>query len=130
MWKSYYYIYLILTVLGMFILLPQLSSLNFAGWESIIESILLVLGTYSFVYKRSMFSKKIWASTFIVLLIIWFLQLIFYANSFPTITPMLSFLKTSYPQNYGELAFSIFLSIPALVAIYKIGFNKNKINIY
>lgn len=124
MWKAYYYIYLVLTILGLFTLLPKISSFNLATWESIVESIVLVLGTYSFIFKKYVFTNKVWRNIFIFISAIWTLQMIFYSNAFPAITPMIKFVESSYPQNYNDVALSIFLSIPALVAIHKIGFNK------
>lgn len=126
LWKAYFYIYTFLNIVGFLVLLPQLSTYNFATWEGLLETLFLILGTYVFVFKKKMFSKNVWKGLFIVILTIWLLQLTLYANAVPFLTPYLMFLKTSVSQSYGGVSVSVVISIPALYAIYKLGFSKNK----
>lgn len=120
LWKIYFYIYLVLTLLSVVILLPSISSWKFSIYESVIESIFLLIGLYSYIFRKKLFSKKSWQYIFCGILIIWILDTI---RSFTNL-PILAFLDNYSDWNAQEVFFSIIISIPALVSIYRLGFPK------
>jgi len=122
-WKIYFWIYAVLSAIGLLVLLPQLSTFNFATYEGLLESILLVIGTYTFIYKKHII-PNIWKIIFFLMLIVWAIQLIYYSNAIPSITPYLRFFETSISQGYGTVVFTMIISIPAIFAVYKLGFSK------
>jgi len=125
LWKIYFYVYSFLSLAGLLYLLPQLPTFNLSSLETVIETIFLILGLYAFIYnKKNLLSHNVWKGIFYSILTIWIVQLIVYANAIPFITPYLAFLKTSFVQSYSEVALSVIISIPALFAIYKLGFTK------
>jgi heme/copper-type cytochrome/quinol oxidase subunit 4 len=124
-WKIYFWIYLVLTLLGLPQLLSLLPVLNFAAWEGVFENIVLVLGLYSFVFKTQVFSKKTWRMIFYIILVAWILQLIYNLHLSSAIDSYLNFVDV---QVFGLFAFlfSIIISIPALYSIYLLGFTSEK----
>lgn len=112
LWKIYFWVYLVLSIIGLFSLLPQLSLFNFASWEGLAESVLLVIGTYAFVYNKSIFPNAAWKVIFSLISLVWIAQLIYYSNAVPSIKPFFSFLANNPPQSYG------------MVAVYKLAFTK------
>lgn len=120
-WKIYAWIYVVITAVGFLFLIPTIGSWNFASWGGTIESILLAIGVFVFAYKKQLFNKAAWKFIFIAILLVWVADIIFYATN----VQFLSFLKVNaIEQGVGEVLFSIIVSIPALVAIYKLGFQK------
>ena len=120
-WKIYTWIYVVITAVGFLFLIPGIGSWNFASWEVIIESILLTIGVFVFTYKKQLFNKVAWKFIFIAILLVWVADIIFYVTNIQ----FLSFLKVNaFEHGVGEVLFSIVISIPALIAIYKIGFPK------
>ena len=120
-WKIYTWIYVVITAVGFLFLIPGIGSWNFASWEVIIESILLTIGVFVFTYKKQLFNKVAWKFIFIAILLVWVADIIFYVAN----TQFLSFLNVNaFEHGVGEVLFSIVISIPALIAIYKIGFPK------
>ncbi len=120
-WKIYAWIYVVITVVGFLFLIPAISSWNFASWEGIIEGILLAIGVFVFAYKKQMFNKAAWKFIFIAILLVWVADIIFYVANIQ----FLRFLEVNaFEHGVGEVLFSIIVSIPALVAIYKLSFQK------
>ena len=107
--------------MGFLFLIPGIGSWNFASWEVIIESILLTIGVFVFTYKKQLFNKVAWKFIFIAILLVWVADIIFYVTNIQ----FLSFLNVNaFEHGVGEVLFSIVISIPALIAIYKMGFPK------
>lgn len=123
-WKIYFWIYAILSLIGVIALIPSLPSFNFASWEGTAESILLIIATYTYVYKKTIL-PNIWKVVFFLMLAIWIIQILFYANIIPALTPYLKIFETSISQGFEGVAFSILISVPAFYAVYKLGFGKS-----
>lgn len=119
-WKIYAWIYISLTLLGTALLIPTYRSWNFASWEGVIEGILLASGVFIFVYKKDLLNREFWKYVFFIILVIWIADIIFYTTGFS----YLRFFETSIPQSAWEVLLSIFISIPALVAVYRLGFSR------
>jgi hypothetical protein len=124
MWlKVYFWIYTILTVLGVLVYLPHLFTFNFATWEGLLESAALITGTYVYVYKKHVITN-VWKPIFFLMLSVCIIQLLLYSNVIPSLTPYLKFLETSIEQDFGTLIITIILSLPAYYAIYRLAFQK------
>ena len=120
-WKIYTWIYVVVNAVGFLLLIPGSGSWNFASWEGVIEGILLPIGVFVFTYKKQLFNRAAWKFIFIAISLVWIAQIIFYATNIQ----FLSFLKVNaIEQGVGTVLFTIIVSIPALVAIYKMGFPK------
>lgn len=123
-WKIYFWLYLVLSIVGVILLLPQIPTFNFASWEGFVENIILIVGTYSFVYSKNIIISAIWKVIFILISLVWVAQVVYYSNAVSTIKPLLQFLENKPPQSFGLVAISILLSIPAMIAVYKLAFTK------
>ncbi len=120
-WKIYTWIYVVLTAIGTLMVIPTVGSWNLASWEGMIESILLAVGVFVFVYKKPLFNKAVWKTIFIAILLVWIIQIFAYSTNIQ----FLSFLKVNIIEHgIGFALFSMIIAIPALEAIYKLGFQK------
>ncbi|KKU04602.1 MAG: hypothetical protein UY61_C0038G0003 [Candidatus Adlerbacteria bacterium GW2011_GWC1_50_9] len=120
-WKIYTVIYLLLIIVGTLFVVPSIGSWNFASWEGVIEGVLLAIGAFAFAYKKEWFNKETWKFIFIGILLVWIADIIFYTTNLQ----FLNFLKpNAIEHGVGTVLFSIVISIPALIAIYKTGFPK------
>ncbi len=138
-WKIYAVIYLLMILIGTLVLIPMIGpwmwmwagapegmvlpigSWNLASWMGVIEGILLAIGVFVFVYKKNFLNKEAWKFIFIVILLGWITDIIIYTTNLQ----LPSFFKVNaFEYGVGEFLFSIIISIPALVAIYKMGFLK------
>ncbi len=114
-WKIYFWVYTIISAFGLIILIPLLSKPNFENAEGTIENIILILGTLSYVYNKNIFKPVVWKTIFVLISIIWFLQI------FASITTFeyLNFMHSDY--SLEAIIFSMIISLPALIAIYRLG---------
>jgi len=120
-WKIYAIIITLFTLVGSVVILPSIGSWRFAEWEGFIESILLVLGVLAFAYKKNLFNSQFWKVVFIAIILMWTGE----GLSYLTNSSYLDFFKiTVVPFGGAEILTSVILGIPALVAIYKLGFSK------
>ncbi len=117
-WKIYFWIYLLISLGGLILVIPHLFEPSFELYEGTIENIILVLGTWSYAYNKNIFHSAIWKYAFTIILIIWLLQL------FVAVTGIefLFFTKSNFLS--GQIIFSIAISVPALIAIYRLGKGK------
>ncbi len=123
-WKIYAWIYIVIVAVGTLALVPTIGSWGFASWEGVIEGLLLAIGVFVFAYKKELFNKTAWKVIFIAILFFWVAGII----SYTTNVQFLNFLKVNVnalgEHGIGTVLFTIIISIPALLAIYKIGFRK------
>ena len=125
LWKIYFWIYSILTIIGLLVLIQYLVNFNLADWLSGLESILLVLGLYSYIFGKKIFSKKVWKIVFWVMLVFWIQTLLDIFVLSGMIEKLLPFLKISIPISSAEAVMSIIISLPGLLAIYRLGYKKS-----
>jgi hypothetical protein len=116
-WKIYAWIYAILMLLAPIDLVPSIGSWNFPAGVGVMEGILLAIGVLLYSYKRRLPNKEFWGCIFVLISIIVVLDVI-------SIFRPLSFLEmsTSISKSYALL--TMLFSIPALIAIYRLGFTK------
>lgn len=121
LWKIYAWIYIALSTIGLLVLMTGISSWNLSSWEGAIESILLCIAVFSFTYKKQIFDKAVWKLIFIAILIIWIATIIFYTTDIQ----LLNFLRVNAIKfGITDVLLSVIVNIPALTAIYKLGFQK------
>lgn len=121
-WKIYAWIYVVITAVGSLFLIPTIGFWNFAVWEGVIEGLLLALGVFVFAYKKELFNKKAWKFIFIAILLFWVAGVVSYVTN----VQFLNFLKVNVIEHgIGTVLFAIVVSIPALIAIYRMGFRKD-----
>ena len=128
-WKIYAWIYVVIIGVGTLVLISKIGSWDFASWEGTIEGLLLAIGAFVFAYKKQLFNEVAWKVIFIAILFFWVAGII----SYTTNVQFLNFLKVNTDvlgeHGIGAVLFTIIVSIPALIAIYKMGFRKNPLPI-
>ena len=118
LWKLYAWVYVVMTFIGFVLLVPLLASWDFTSWEGAVETVVLAIGALSYSYHRSIFTKRIWQIIFAIIILIWTVDVVYY-----TLSPSyLSFLGSGIAMKKSEVFLTMFLSIPALIAVYKLGF--------
>lgn len=118
-WRIYTVLYLLIIIVVTLFLIPTIGSWNFASWKAITESILLAIGVFVFAYKKNLLNRSVWKFVFNAILLFWTADIIFYTTNLQ----LLSFLEVN-EYDLGAVALLTFVSLPALVAIYKIGYPK------
>lgn len=138
-WKIYFGILLFLTVPALLTSLLSISSWNLLKLESFLETIVFILGTYTYTFQKKIFTPQIWKYICITIVIIWSIQLI----AVITGHPLLSFARQNLEsdlrniQNFPvgdynavrnvnliRLIEAFAYTTPALIAIYLLGFAK------
>ena len=119
-WKIYFWILFILTTIGLFPIL-QYAPFKIADIISVLLNLVLVVATYTYVYKKRVLQRKQWK---IILWIVIFLfieeMLELYVLPKDFIATLLPFWKSSFPFSSGERLFSWLMSLPAVYATYKL----------
>jgi hypothetical protein len=116
-WRIYFYAYSLLTIIGVIFVAPSMTSLNLADYGSIIEGIILMIATGSYIYGKKIFPATVWRIIFTYLLILWTLQ------TLVSVVPIefLNIIETSLNTGLGLALFSIALGAPAMLAMYRLG---------
>lgn len=120
-WKIYFWIYLILSIIGIFGYMG-LQSWNFMAWIEVIFSILGLIAVWSYVFKKPIFTTNFWKAFIWINVGILVFSLIYSYTSLEDLYPMPSWLMSPYPMDGPMFLFSLVLGGPMLYAIYKLGY--------
>lgn len=129
LWKIYFWVLLILTIIGFIGSVPLLTSLTFADWRGVAESVLIFIGAYAYLFKKEVFRSQVWKILFWYLIIFWSLDLLYHLflgqslDFLQVLFKNSSEVSSSTGGDFGVLA-SIVLGLPALYAIYKLAYRK------
>jgi len=115
-WKIYFWIILILTVISLLVL-PQYFPLGPYDIISVLISVILLLGTYTFVCRKKIL-QKYWKPIYWIL-VFFFIEELLEIYIFPK-DLVTNLLQSNIPLNPTERVLSLLLSLPALYAIYKL----------
>lgn len=122
-WKIYFWILLILSIIGFVGTLSKISSFTLADWRGAIESIIVVMGVYSFVFQKNIIASKNWLLIFWYLVIAWSLDIVHSLGI--NFGPLdLLFKITIVDGGFLMAASSILLAAPGLYTIYKLSLQK------
>ncbi|MDO8639664.1 MAG: hypothetical protein Q7R53_01945 [bacterium] len=122
-WKIYFWIFAVINLIGIFGLL-QFTPLNKPGdMLGIFLSIVLFLGIYAFVFKKKIFSQKIWKVAFVIVIVALIesiLEIYILPKDFSK--KYLSVFEMSISTSAGAGIFTWLISIPAVYAIYQLAY--------
>lgn len=118
-WKVYFWIYFIITLIGIVIVLPQLGEFNIWDLFSSLINIIFVIGLYAFAYSKKVFDVKLWKIIFYITMLYFTLDVI---DLF--ILPLEFFHTKALSVSRGAAIFSWLMSAPIVYSIYKLGFSK------
>lgn len=125
-WKIYFWALLILLIIGSFAIL-QYAPLTVMDVMGLISEVLLFVGLFSFVFKKSFLNPSFWKILFWVYILFFtlnLLELFVFPEGFSE--KYLSFLSSNIPSKPEDVLFAIILYIPALYAVYQLGQGKKK----
>lgn len=121
-WKIYFWFLLIIFIIGVVSLLSTgtMTLDTFADYEGLIESIALLLAAFGYAFRKKIFPADLWKLLFVVILVIWVFQTLIYSGA---LTGM-SFLEASGGYTLNEVLITLIISVPAMVAMYRLGFKR------
>lgn len=120
MWlKVYFWILLVLSVLGLFSLVANINAFSLGDWLGIAINLILILAVYSVVYKKEVFSKQVWK------IIAWIMVVNAIIELDPTGTcdRIFTFIAPKITStSYTGTIVQFILASPALYSLYKLSF--------
>jgi hypothetical protein len=131
-WKIYFwYLSASLIIMAIFIpFLPTLSSFTFADWRGIVESVIVAIGAYAYIFRRKIFLSQVWRIVFWCITIFWILDFLYlFFGEFLKFLHF--FLQNSFTVQVisgGKVGviMSIIFGLPGLYAIYKLAYKNKK----
>ncbi len=120
-WKIYFWIQFITTLITVLVILPNISDISIV--LGVILNIAILIGTYSFVYKKMIGVSHIWKAFLILAVFFWTFGIIYT-------------LSDNFRQMFGDSEaininskiyeiVGVLLNLPAFYAIYRISFKKS-----
>lgn len=122
MWKIYFWVYAVISVIGIVVSIPLLPSFNLPSYIGLLENVLFTIATYAYVYNRKVFTPIIWRFILVISVFTTLLQTI--ALFVPATSDALSFIEQNASDSKGAFIFTIIFIIPSLVAAYRLGWKK------
>jgi hypothetical protein len=127
-WKVYFWvnaIFLILAALGYF----SYTSLKIADLIEVSALTLIMIGLYSYVFKKPVFSTNFWQKFLWLSVALTLFDLLNFSLNLES-NPLINQLLISQTMegdfiSPGTYLFSLIISIPAIYAIYKLGYPTN-----
>lgn len=122
-WKIYFWIFAILSILGLFTYL-QFIPWNLGSWFEVITSLLAVLGSFAYIYQKKIFSPMFWKLFFWLVIINWVLALVYELTTLKTMFELPQLLQSQHEISPVGIVFGIILASPAIYAVYQLGQGK------
>jgi len=120
-WKIYYYIVLILTVLGLVLTYNNLAYFNIGGVIEILGSVFSLIGLHSYVYKKPIWTPKFWRLFFYFIVGNWLLAIAYAFTPINDLVRIPDLLVTPTVTTPEELIIGMLFSSPILFAICHLG---------
>lgn len=121
-WKIYFWVFVPLIILTDLFSFTELSRWEGGNWSGKVEDLLLILGLYSYVFAKKLFSANIWKLIFWLLIGVWVLDTIYYNVHVGLVSQFLSFRARTDNPSLVEQLIGFALSVPMIYALYQIGF--------
>lgn len=125
-WKIYFWLIAAITTIGVIALFfgfegITISSLSIGDWISVVFEISLLVGTYTYTFKKKIWSAQAWKAIFWIYIVLLVLSLIDIFIAGGKIEEALPFLKSSISRSTDDVLWGMIYVLPALYAIYKLG---------
>ncbi|OGC56088.1 hypothetical protein A3H26_01555 [candidate division WWE3 bacterium RIFCSPLOWO2_12_FULL_36_10] len=122
-WKVYFWIILVMSVLGLVFAYGRMQTWSLASWIEIVGSIILLLGLYAYVYKKKILKPSFWNIFFWFLIFSTVFDIMWAFTPIKTVLPLPSWLSSEVITNGVELLLGVAISIPNYYAIYRLSKN-------
>lgn len=123
-WKVYFWINLILTIIGLVSTFGLLSSqsLKLGDWLILLLSIVTLIALYSYAFNKQTFSSNLWKTYFWVAVILILISII--SPYTPLKDVLSSFLSNNFyePKYAISQIFGIIVQLPAYYVVYQLGY--------
>ncbi|MBI4136497.1 hypothetical protein HY469_00385 [Candidatus Roizmanbacteria bacterium] len=127
--KIYFWIILILSILGIPLVLVHSSAFTLNDWRGLAESILIIIAPFSYAFGKRLFDSQIWKVLFWYTVVFWSLDALYVfipdINLDGLNRLFVSGLPESISNSFGVIL-SIVFGLPALYAMYKLAYGKKK----
>jgi len=116
-WKIYFWIYLAILAFGIVGIVSQISKLSLGDWVSTINNVVLLFGSYVYIFNKQNFFS--WKNIFLVNLILFAIFMVdYFLFSENLLGSILPSLKSNLGLGQGEIIFAVFAVIASLPTIY------------
>ena len=122
-WKVYFWIILVMSVLGLVFAYGRMQTWSLASWIEIVGSIILLLGLYAYVYKKKILKPSFWNIFFWFLIFSTVFDIMWAFTPIKTVLPLPSWLSSEVITNGVEFLLGVAISIPNYYAIYRLSKN-------
>lgn len=128
-WKVYFWIYLVLMVIGLFALTG--SSLKPIEIFSVAFELLGLFAVYSYVFHKQTLNQKAWQIIFWIQVVLFIYSFLALYGLLDSLVENFEFLQGSVEISKGSQLFALLFELPALYAMYLLSktqviFNKTK----
>ena len=118
-WKIYFWIYLAIIAFGLIGLVSQISKSSLGDWVSIINNLVLLFGSYVYIFNKQNFSS--WKNIFLVNLILFAIFMVdYFLFSENLLGSILPSLKSGFGLSQEEVLFGVIASLPVIYANFKL----------
>ena len=122
-WKVYFWIILVMSVLGLVFGYGRMQTWPLASWIEIVGSIILLLGLYAYVYKKKILKPSFWNIFFWFLIFSTVFDIMWAFTPIKTVLPLPGWFSSKVITAGVELLLGVVISIPNYYAIYRLSKN-------
>ena len=119
-WQLYFWIYSVLTVIGLIFGYGSKKSWSFVNFFEVVTSILAILAIYQYIHKKRLFSTLVWKVVFWVILIGYGLEILYKFTPFDLFS---NYLESKDISGGVELLFGTLISLPIFYALYRLSYS-------
>lgn len=121
-WKVYFWTVLALTLIGVPLVYGNLSPWTFADFLEVILSVFFLVGLYSYIFQKPMFTKDIWRIIFWISAMVSIVLEVLY--KFTTFDFLSSMLESRTITSGQDLLIGIIITLPVYYVLYQLGYGK------
>jgi len=122
-WKVYFWIILVMSVLGLVFGYGRMQTWPLASWIEIVGSIILLLGLYAYVYKKKILKPSFWNIFFWLMIFSTVFAIMWAFTPIKTVLPLPGWFSSKVITAGVELLLGVVISIPNYYAIYRLSKN-------
>lgn len=124
-WKIYFWVLLILSLIGIIFVYGTVDTWNSGDWTDIIVSIIQLIGLYAFVYKKQVFAQIFWRIFFVITIISAGFYLIYFYSALKETLVLPEILQSRAYTSGQDVLIGLILAAPLIYALYQLGYKKS-----
>lgn len=123
-WKIYFWIVLVLTIIGVVFVYGGLESWDFAAFFEIITSIIGLMAVYAVAYGKKILNPTFWKVMFWLIVVNWVFNMFYAFTPLGEALSLPGWLSSKTVGSPQELLFGMVFSMPIAYAVYKLAYQK------